>query len=289
MTCPRWSLLICWASGGDTEPPAHICWVASVGGEALSARSAGVSTTRQLGNPRLPFCRASVSSGCCQKSLLPEAQEGTGGYLLGGRSRSAKDRLCSQRQKQLGEGTPRQPSGTRLFLWAGGTTSKGQTLGEGHISTPRWHPLSLGAVPRLHSLERSKVSAQGHHLLGAGLPWWRRPPRLDRDRDPKDKEQEARLAHLLFLSLFFFFFLFSLNLRKQDLRRQHSGIGLPGPEGHVCVPSEGMAGGMGQGGRPGGGSRTTVTRRCVWACWAGLAAVFYTTSQQNPLLPPRTA
>ena len=169
VTCPMWSLLICWASRGDTEPPAHICQAAGVGGAALSARSAGVSTTRQLGNPRLPFCRATVSSGCCQDSLLPKAQEGTGGYLLGGRSHSAKDRLCSQRQEKLGERIPQQPSGTRLFFWAGGTTSKGQTPGKGHTSTPRWHPLSLGAAPRPHSLERSKASAQNHlHLLGVG-------------------------------------------------------------------------------------------------------------------------
>lgn len=54
--------------------------------------------------------------------------------------------------------------------------------------------------------------------------------------------------HICFFFPCFFFFLFSLNLRKQDLRRQHSGIGLPGPEGHVCIPSEGLAGGAGRGG-----------------------------------------
>lgn len=124
---------------------------------------------------------------------------------------------------------------------------------------------------------------------GLGCPGGGVHPGWTGTETPRIRNKKHDWHICFFFPCFFFFFLFSLNLRKQDLRRQHSGIGLPGPEGHVCVPSEGMAGGMGQGGRPGGGSRTTVTRRCVWACWAGLAAVFYTTSQQNPLLPPRTA
>lgn len=171
VTCPMWSLLICWASRGDTEPPAHICRAAGVGGAALSAQSAGVSTTQQLGNPRLPFCRASVSSGCCQESLLPEAQEGTGGYLLGGRSHSAKDRLCSQRQEKLGERIPRQPLGTRLFFWAGGTTSKGQTPGEGHTSTPRWHPLS-GGCSEASQLGKEQSQCPKPSPSPGGWAWW---------------------------------------------------------------------------------------------------------------------
>lgn len=73
------------------------------------------------------------------------------------------------------------------------------------------HPKMAPPLSRVRSkasqLGKEQSQCRGHHLLGVGLPWWRRPPRLDGDRDPKDKEQEARLARLLFLSLFFFFFL----------------------------------------------------------------------------------
>lgn len=116
--------------------------------------------------------------------------------------------------------------------------------GAAPFSSGKSHP-RLG-VP-LRASERSKASARHHARLSeVGPPSQRRPPRAGSRLTPQGQGTRSTTGTFAFSFPVLFRF-FSLNLRKQVLRRQRSGIGLPGPKGHARIPTEGAAGGVGWG------------------------------------------
>lgn len=296
VTCPMWSLLICWrVEVTQSRPPT------SVGRQAWGERPylhnlLGFQPHDSLETQGFLSVERVSAQAAVRRVCSPKHRRGQAGTSWGAGHILPRTGCAARGRRSLGRGSHDSHWGPDCSSGLGGPPPRDRRQARG-THPPQDGTPSLGAAPRPHSLERSKASAQNHlHLLGVGPggaqvdPGGGVHPGWTGIETPRTRNKKHNWHIYFFFPCFVFFFLFSLNLRKQDLRRQHSSIGLPGPEGHMCVPSEGMAGGAGGvGGRPGGGSRTTVTRRCVWECWAGLAAVFYTTSQQNPLLPPRTA
>ena len=196
------------------------------------------------------------AAASCQKSLFPEAQERTRRSLPGGRSRTAEDRLHGPRLeppgRRGGEGTPREPLGPMALAGREGHLQGADARLGAHTHPKAAAPFSsgeshprLGVPPRLQPWERSKASAQRQACLsGVGPPSQRRPPRAGPRLTPQGRGTRSTTGTFAFSFPVLFRF-FSLNLRKQVLRRQHSGVGLPRPEGHARIPAEGAAGGAG--------------------------------------------
>lgn len=137
-------------------------------------------------------------------------------------------------------------------------------------SPPRPRPLGTerGRLP-VPPLPPPPLAGGG---LGAGAapPGGSPAPGLGQGPPPQNEWNEYDGHSLLFLSLFCF------EPKEAGLRRRQEQ-GRP--------PRRRAGGRAGESGAPG----VPVTRRCVWACWAGSAAAFYTTSRRSPLLVPRTA